>query len=205
VPRRVDHNQRRQDITDAAIRILGRGPSSNLTLQSIADELGGSIRLVTHFFAGRSDLFVAVVDDLIAGYDEELAAMEEGSDDRARLRILLEWMLPLSQKSRSQEAGRIALISLRDEQDSVDHFFLAMDKRHRALLKSHLAPLVDPERLSDYVDFLRAMVNGVVLSTVEHPKKWPRRRQLAVLDNALCGLDLGAGDDLGDEHRHESR
>lgn len=191
MPRQVDHAQRRKDITAAAIRILSRGPGSQLTLRTLADELGGSITLVTHFFASREDLFKAVVDDLIDSYDAELAALEQGADDVTRLRILLDWMAPSSRADVEKETGRVALIAHRNDQDSVDYFFRAMEKRMRQLLRSHLEPLLPPETLSHGVDFLRVTVDGMVLSAVEHPTRWSRKRQERLLDTALGALGIG--------------
>ena len=193
MPRQVDHVKRRKEITAAAIRILSRGPGSQLTLRSLADELGGSITLVTHFFATREDLFVAIVDDLIQGYDEELADLEGGTDDITRLRTLLDWMSPSSRADIAKETGRVALIAHRGEQDSVEYFFDAMEKRMRQLLRSHLQPLVPRSELNVAVNFLRVVVNGVVLSAVEHPSSWSRAKQARVLDRALVAIGVGDG------------
>ncbi len=94
MPRHVDPAQRRREITVAAVRILARSGPRSLTLKSLAEELGGSITLVTHFFSNREDLFSAVVQELTEGYDHELAEMEAGASPVERLRILLQWMVP---------------------------------------------------------------------------------------------------------------
>jgi len=190
MPRQVDHRQRRKDITAAAVRILSRGPTSQLTLRSLAEELGGSITLVTHFFANRDDLFVAIVDDLIAGYDAEIAKLEEGEDEVERLRTLLRWMVPSKRSDIERECGRVALIAHRAEHQHVQYFFDSMERRMRGLLQSHLRPLVPREELNASVDFLRATVNGIVLSAVEHPQRWPRARQFKTIDLALRGLGI---------------
>jgi AcrR family transcriptional regulator len=190
MPRHVDHAERRREITSAAVRILARGGPSALTLKSLAEELGGSITLVTHFFANRAEIFAAVVDDLSAGYDAELAELEGDADESRRLGILLEWMLPLTTDDIAVEAGRIALISHRGEHVSIDHFFDVMEDRMRGLLRSHLSGLVPAESVEGAVSMLRAVVNGLVLSAVEHPELWPAPSQLAVVESALSSLGL---------------
>jgi hypothetical protein len=59
-----------------------------------------------------------------------------------------------------------------------------------AWCRSTTAPLVEPARVDVTVDALRVIVNGVVLSAVEHPRKWPTKRQLALLDHMLGCLGL---------------
>jgi AcrR family transcriptional regulator len=191
MPRHVDHVQRRREISAAAIRILARGGPSALTLKSLAEELGGSITLVTHFFSTRAELFTALVDDLIVEYDAELAEIEEGADQLGRLKILVQWMLPLTADDIETEAGRIALIPQRGEHAGIDHFFDAMETRMRDLLRSHLQDLLPEREIDAAVALLRATTNGVVLSAVEHPDRWPRESQLAVVDAVFASLGLG--------------
>ncbi len=188
MPKYVDPAERRREITDAAVRILARGGASALTLRTLADELGGSITLITHFVASRDDLFEAIVDDLISTYDTELVELERDSSPEERLRILLEWLLPLDEESRAREAGRIALISHTGESPGIQRFFDAMEETMRGRLAEHVAELglgIDVELASAY---LRSVVNGIVLSRVEHPDLWPPERQREVLDIALRGL-----------------
>ena len=191
-PRQIDPVQRRTDITSAAIRILARGGASALTLRSLAKELGGSITLVTHFFSTREDIFTALIDDVASGYEEELAQLEDGADAESRLRILLEWLVPLSDEDVAQEAGRIALISQRGSHAGIDHFFEVMESRVRKLLEDRLAPLLPAKEVGGAVDYLRATTNGVVLSSVEHPEVWTRERRLAVLETALRTLAVAS-------------
>lgn len=190
MPRQIDPIERRRQITSAAINILATGGASALTLKSLAEELGGSITLVTHFFASREDIFTAVVDDLAESYDSELQTLEAGADAPGRLKILLEWMVPLSPQDVDQESGRIALISQRHTHQGIDHFFEVMERRVRGLLKSHLEAVVPEHDVPHYVDYLRALTNGLALSAVEHPEIWTRERVLGVIHRSISALGL---------------
>lgn len=190
MPRQVDPIERRRQITSAAINILATGGASALTLKSLAEELGGSITLVTHFFASREDIFTAVVDDLAESYEAELQALEVGADAPGRLKILLEWMVPLTPEDVDQESGRIALISQRHTHQGIDHFFEVMEDRVRSLLSSHLEAVVPKAHVGQYVDYLRALTNGLALSAVEHPEIWTRERVLGVIHTSINALGL---------------
>lgn len=185
MPRHVDPFQRRREITSAAVRILARSGPRNLTLKSLGEELGGSITLVTHFFANREDLFSAVVDDLIGTYGPELENLEEGAGPEERLRILLHWLLPTDDDSLEQEAGRIAMIAHRSEHRSIDQFFHKMEREMRSRIRQHLADLDLDLDLDAATSFLRASVNGIVLSAVEHPDLWPADAQRQAIELAL--------------------
>src|SRR5687768_4852119 len=103
MPRMLDVVQRRRDITSIAIRVLAEVGLDGLTLRSIADELGGSITLVTHIYPTRRDLLLGLAETLLEEYDALLPELEAGRDRPERLRILLEWMLPRSEGGWSQE------------------------------------------------------------------------------------------------------
>lgn len=188
MPRPVDVHARRMEITNAAIRILARGGTGALTLRSLAHELGGSITLVTHFFANRSELFVAVTDELISTYDSMLDELDHGAGDVERLQNLLVWMVPTTADDREAEAGRIALISHREEHESIAHFFDAMETRMRSLLRERLVGLVDDDRVEPAVGFLRSMTNGLTLSGIEHPELWSLEQIETCVSIALDGL-----------------
>ena len=191
MPRTVDHAERRRDIAYAALRLMStRGPAA-LTLRGLAEELGGSITLVTHFYRNRAELLEGIARQLIDDYDAQLADLEKGADDLTRLRVLLEWMLPLTREARNEERARVLLNAERHSDLHVQAFFEAMDRKMRGLLRDRVAPLVDPADVDITVDSLRVMVNGVVLSAVEHPRKWTAKRQLALLDHILEVLGLG--------------
>jgi AcrR family transcriptional regulator len=190
VPRYVDHDQRRADIIEAAKHILANGGPAELTIRSVAKRLGGSITLVTHFYPTRPELMRAVVAAVSESYDAELADLETGADASSRLRILLEWMLPLTDQGWVDESGRIQLLSQRGKDTTVEEFANAMDARMRELLRQHLEPLVPEDRVETYVDLLRVTANGIVLAAVEHHEEWPAKRQLAVLDEALTAFGL---------------
>ncbi|MEV3914666.1 TetR/AcrR family transcriptional regulator [Streptomyces canus] len=190
MPRYVDHDQRRADIVEAAKHVLANGGPAELTIRSVAKRLGGSITLVTHFYPTRPELMRAVVTAMNEGYDTELADLETGADAHGRLRILLEWMLPLTDQEWVNESGRVQLLSQRGKDASFEEFANSTDARMRDLLRRHLEPLVPEDRVETYVDLLRVTVNGIVLAAVEHHDDWPAKRQLAVLEEALTAFDL---------------
>lgn len=189
MPRYVDAHARRAEIAATAMSIIAKSGVGALTLRTLAEAMNGSITLVTHFVSNRADLFEVIIDELVAGYDTELAELERGTDDYGRLRRFLEWLLPLTDRDIDREAGRIALNAMREE-PSVDHFFVTVDARIRELMAVHLAPFLPEDEIPPAVDYLRATMNGVTLSAVEHRDHWSARRQLAVLDMALRTLKL---------------
>lgn len=181
MPKVVNKEDRREEICGAALQILARGGENALTLRSLAEELNGSITLITHFFANRADLFEAIVEDLLSDWRSD-SELFRSDDDWENLRTLLLWMVPLDSSDVAREASRLALIPARERSKGIDGFFINMEILAREQLARALAPLVEGSELNRAIDYLRATVNGIVLSIVEHPARWPEEKRLEVVD-----------------------
>jgi AcrR family transcriptional regulator len=183
LPRSVDHDERRRDIARAAIRLLAKSGPRGLTLRALADELGGSITLVTHFFPNRRALLDAVTNQLIEESATDLASVDNTQLTPARrLRAFLMWLLPTTAEALQLERGRVLLSAESDAHFNVQEFFDTWERAIRDLIERYVSPLVPENERQFYVDLLRVVQNGVVLSAVEHPKYWTPEKQTAFID-----------------------
>lgn len=68
--------------------------------------------------------------------------------------------------------------------------FDVWETRVRELLGTHLRAIDPKYDVKIMVDLLRVLTNGLTLSTIEHPDRWPAENVLAVLREAAGGLGL---------------
>lgn len=180
MPRPLDVEKRKSDIARIAFDILGRGGPTGLTLQAVAAELGGSVTKVTHIYPTRAELMRGTVEYYIESASRP--GLPDGEvDDLERLRFVLADMIPRTENRRLQERGRVTIIGDKD-QESAKVFADGMERRARSILHRVLAPIVPADDLEAAVDFCRSGVNGITLSTVEHPEHWTAERQEATID-----------------------
>lgn len=192
MPRIVDTEARREQIVAAATKLLSEGGFVRLTLSNLAKELGGSMRLVTHYFRDRTDLITALLENGIRETDELLDELDRIEDARARLRYALEWFLPLDPATLQLEKVRVALVVHKDVEPVIAEFFSSVDLAMRRVLKAAVMPIADAADVDLLVDVLRAWTSGVALASVEHPEIWTPERQRAVLDDFLARFDFGS-------------
>ncbi|WP_231390230.1 TetR/AcrR family transcriptional regulator [Nocardia sp. CNY236] len=99
VPRVVDHEVRRREITNAVRKVMARGGLDAATFQSVAAEAGVSVRLVQYYFGTKREFLLAthraVLDDAAARFGQQVAALGEDAAPRDALRIILTELLPL--------------------------------------------------------------------------------------------------------------
>lgn len=192
MPKQVDAAIRREEILSAAYEILEEEGLAGLSFRAVAARMGGSATLVTHYYASRQ----ALVEDLTAfslnRWRADLQALETGIDDPAeRLRILLEWLVPVNPEGLREERARLNLLA-NDQHDSETQAMLRKwDQDGRNAVRRHLQPLIVKENLEDAVEILTLTIYGISLSAVQSPSEWPRRRQLRALEIQLSLLGLG--------------
>ncbi|MFJ8025417.1 TetR/AcrR family transcriptional regulator [Streptomyces sp. NPDC096311] len=186
MPRFVDSDVRRQEILEAAIVVLAESGLQGLSFRTVAQRLGGSATLVTHYYRSRRDMLVGLTSYSIAKGRDQLSVLEHDVEDPlARLRALLCWLVPDDAESLREEHARLNLMPARDSDADIAHFFDEWEREVRQLLRSHLIPLVPDSELDGITDFLRALTNGVCLSAIEHPDTWTASRQHSVITRAL--------------------
>ncbi|WP_206789644.1 TetR/AcrR family transcriptional regulator [Amycolatopsis sp. MtRt-6] len=190
MPKYVDPEQRSREIVNAALTALSEGGFAKFTLRNLAERMGGSMSLITHYFPNREALIAGLLTSVeydIAQFNDELHSVE---DPVARLHQVVEWALPLTEEGLVTERARIALLAHRDAEPAIDAFFARLEPIMRTLYREHVAPLVADEDLELAVDLMRASISGITLSAIEHPEIWDRERQLRAVDRFIAMLPL---------------
>ncbi len=191
MPRRIDREQRRRDILQAAYGLLVEGGMSGLTFRTIAERLGGSTTMVTHYFASQSELLDQLVLMMLDGWEQQLAELEVGTtNDVERLWVVLNWLVPRTTEGVQEERTRIILLRDGLLDAGTRLLFESWDAKIRQLLRERIRPLVMADAVELRVDMLRSVTNGLTLSIMEHPHAWDIPRIEAVLGCAL--RDMGS-------------
>ncbi|MFC8190996.1 TetR/AcrR family transcriptional regulator [Cellulomonas sp. NPDC057328] len=98
MPRLVDHEERRREITGAARRVIAHHGLRAATFQSVAEEAGISVRLVQYYFGSKRDVLLAthqaVVADAGRRFAQRLAGLGAGAEPAHVVRGLLVELLP---------------------------------------------------------------------------------------------------------------
>jgi AcrR family transcriptional regulator len=98
MPRRVDHEERRRQITAALLRIAGTRGLQAVTMREVAAEAGVSLRLVQYYFTDKATLLRSGLDELAARLDgrvrQRAAALGGGLGTRQVLDVVLTSIVP---------------------------------------------------------------------------------------------------------------
>ncbi len=104
MPRPVDHDERRTQITAALLRIAGTRGLRAVTMREVAAEARMSLRLIQYYFTDKRTLLAAGLSELAARLDrrvrERAATLGTGLPPRTVLEVLLSAIVPTDQSSR---------------------------------------------------------------------------------------------------------
>jgi AcrR family transcriptional regulator len=190
VPVFVDHEKRRADVAQVAGRLVAEGGAEALTLRHVAQALGCSTTVVSHYFANKRDLLLATYRAAADRLRGEVETLEERGD----LAALMESWMPISRDH--QENWRIWL-ALWDAAATDPELVAEQRKRVRAarervrdiLLRSSLngrqptAP--EAERLARHT---LTVTMGIAVQACFDAEDWPAERQREAVRDHLRAI-----------------
>lgn len=111
VPKKVDHEQRRREITDAVCRITLRGGLGAATFREVAAEAGVSVRLVQYYFGTKAELLDTTQRHVGERSTARLLEWIDRTDGSARqvLGAFMKSFMPVDDESRTAGLMYIAL------------------------------------------------------------------------------------------------
>jgi len=197
MPRVVDAELRRAELTDAAARVIARSGVDAATLRRIADEAGWTTGVLTHYFADKESLLLATFQASLASrrsrrLDRRLGPHFGPADE---LRASLVGALPIDEDRRrhwlvtlaccTQASGNQALADA--QRDAYREYRHHLTELVRELGVPAADPPVDPR---DLAERLIAAADGVAIQALFDPASWPAERQLAALEAAMAALSM---------------
>ena len=90
MPRHVDHDQRRAELTIALLRIAATRGLQAVTMREVAAEAGVSLRVVQYYFTDKGTLLTAGLAELAGRLDRRVRARAAAAGDDLSARQVLE-------------------------------------------------------------------------------------------------------------------
>lgn len=93
MPKRVDHDERRRQLTDALLRIASTRGLQAVTMREVAAEAGVSLRLVQYYFTDKRTLLNSGLGELAARLDRRVKARAAAAGGNLSVRQVFELVL----------------------------------------------------------------------------------------------------------------
>ncbi|MCX2929469.1 TetR family transcriptional regulator C-terminal domain-containing protein [Mycobacterium sp. CVI_P3] len=175
MPKQVDHDERRREITAAMWRILLRDGMGAVTVRALAAEAGWSVGALRHYYRSQDDLILFATGEMLTTISQRIYALDLDSPDRGVLQQAIEEMLPLDRQRKAEAQVWFALLTRRvaspqvaAEANELD--LIVRDAVHQVLTKLNTAQLVSGQRdLEVEAVRLHALIDGLALHALSEP------------------------------------
>ena len=181
----------REEVADAAWRVIVRDGLHRTSVRAIARELNATTGVVTYYFREKAELMLFALDRLGSAILRDLEAALDGTKGRDRVRRVLETTLPIGPKEAQGWRIWLAFVGLagtnkrlrEEHQRRLDILSRRLTDEIEALIRDGLLPKsIDPRFEADA---LIALSDGLGLSHILRPKTYPPERQLEIVDRYL--------------------
>lgn len=203
VPKLVDHDQRRAELSAAAIRVMQRDGLDGVTVRGVAAEAGWSTGSLRHYFADQRELqerVVAVATDRLR--DLVLPRVRRPRPGLPVIELVaqvVEELLPLDDQRREEYAVWVAIVEWERrhlpaggsrtwaDQRALHWRCVARLRGHAGSDDQGVAPVVDPE-LEVWAALLHTFVDGLASQLVNTPGEMPAHRARSLLRALLSAV-----------------
>lgn len=194
MPKIVDHEHRRQQLVEAAWRVINRVGIDNMTIREIAIEGGCSTGSLAHYFASKDDILRSALERADTEIRERLQLIPADAHPATALRHVLREALPLDD-TRAFEltldvnfwARALNQPSLRRLQHR-DHDAWRAVVMDRVVAARTAGALEQGRSATDTTDVLLAFVDGLGLQGLIYPELLVRQRIETLVDVQLVAL-----------------
>ncbi len=191
MPKTVDHEQRRRELTEAVWRVIRRNGVDGASVRTVAQEAGWSAGALRHYFRTQSELLDFAIELAAERIRQRVGALELADDPRRAVEQLLSELLPLDDERRAENEVWLAFTTraLIDPQLRVRYAEIDDALRAASLRAVEMLALPAGRERSLEAERLHALLDGLALHGAMRPERLPPRRMLAVLRRHLDELE----------------
>ncbi|MBS2535354.1 TetR family transcriptional regulator C-terminal domain-containing protein [Catenulispora sp. NF23] len=197
MPKIVDHERRRAELSEALWRVALRDGFDAVTVRSVAQEAGWSAGALRHYFPDKAEMVLFAVD-LIVGTVQDRVRELYDSGDRIpapeALQMHLEQLLPLDPARRVESEVWFALVTLARSDARVARRRHEIDDVIRGSVESVVLVLAEIGRLTEGRDQaletrrLHALLDGLVIQLTADPPRLTADEARAIVAGHLADL-----------------
>ncbi|MEU2913480.1 TetR/AcrR family transcriptional regulator [Streptomyces massasporeus] len=189
MPRQVDHEARREAISQAVWRVVSDSGLEGLTLRAVAASAGCTTGMVTHYFADKKALLAHARTEMHRRMAARIDTLPVGESARDRLYAVAEQALPLDAERHLEAVvwSQFLLSTRNDPALLAEHIrsHSSWINRLTALVQAACPDRLEPADLQARVRSLVACLDGLALNAVTGPVAYPPDLQRRVLETQL--------------------
>ncbi|EEP71117.1 TetR family transcriptional regulator [Micromonospora sp. ATCC 39149] len=189
MPKQVDHEERRETISQAVWQVVSDSGLEGLTLRAVAAAAGCTTGMVTHYFSGKKMLLAHARTEMHRRMAARIDTLPAAASARDTLYAVAEQALPLDSERHLEAVvwSQFLLTTRHDPALLAEHTrsHASWIRRLTGLVRAACPAVTEPELLDDRVRSLVACLDGLALNAVTDPDAYPPDLQRRVLQTQL--------------------
>ncbi|MEZ0108490.1 AcrR family transcriptional regulator [Catenulispora sp. EB89] len=197
MPKVVDHERRRAELSEALWRVALRDGFDAVTVRSVAQEAGWSAGALRHYFPDKAEMVLFAVDLIVGMAQDRVRELHEGGGGVPTPEVLqehLEQLLPLDPPRRVESEVWFSLVTLARSDVRLARRRQEIDDAIRGSVESVVMVLDQIGRLGPGRDQalesqrLHALLDGLVIQLTADPPRLSADEARAVMAGHLADL-----------------
>jgi AcrR family transcriptional regulator len=200
MPKKVDHEARREELVLAAWRVIAARGIDEVTIREIARESGYSSGVLAHYFENKDDLLAHALRLSHTRIRKRYDAEREKAEAAEALKAILLDNLPLDEQRDMETRIEMSFWARALRNGDLHDIQQGESETLRTLLRELVEQAQEDGKIAaghdreQVLELLGAMIDGISLHALLYPKRLPPKRQAAVMEFALRLLAEGAED-----------
>ncbi|MBD1848295.1 TetR family transcriptional regulator [Cyanobacteria bacterium FACHB-63] len=190
----MGYDDRRLEVAQAAWRVIVREGLDRTSMRAIAQELGSSTGVVTHYFRDKEELILFALEQVVETTLESMKACAEKRKGLDRLEQMIFAALPLEDSDRADWKVWIAFLGYSIGRDRLTRQHQKRYDRIRQILYQELADLKAARLTRADLDLtleanaLIALVDGIGTGVVICPEQFSAEQQRYLVHQHIYAL-----------------
>ncbi|MGF7159009.1 AcrR family transcriptional regulator [Rhodoligotrophos appendicifer] len=186
--RRLNHADRRQQLTEAAIRCMAKNGPSGTSVRQICREAGVSPGLLNYFFPSFKEIFLSCYLHITSKFESELLASNssEFNDPESELHFILNNYLSPEWVNSNIISAYITLWAFSQNEPELKKAMTESHQRQIVILSEPLRKLARARSLSSNIEVITEsliiFLNGIWLEMGLNPSNLPPEKARKMLD-----------------------
>jgi len=198
MPKIVDHEVRKAEITKAVLRSIGKEGLANVTIRGIAREGGFSSGTLAHYFNSKEELINFAFDEISKkAFLRIESRVAEYHTALEKIRAVIEELTP--QVSDEHDAViSVSFWAAARQDEKLRRKFHDVYENFRSHLRDYIGEglssgeLGIEGQLEDEIDFIVAVTDGLLVSFLLDPDRFPAQRSQWLVTAAMSRLTYAA-------------
>jgi AcrR family transcriptional regulator len=191
MPKKVDHDERREELVLAAWRVIAARGIDEVTIREIARESGYSSGVLAHYFENKDDLLAHALQLSHTRIRKRYDAEVETPVAADALKAILLDNLPLDEQRELETRIEMSFWARALRKEALHEIQEEESEGLRALLRELVEKAqgdgaISPDHDRELVlELFGALIDGISLHRLLYPDRLPPERQTAVMELAL--------------------